>query len=151
MIGREKMRGLSRLVPWPTLLLVAACGGGDKGQDGPAGPGDGPTVSYELAALGQVALPANVQVEDCSPTLFKSGYLLLSDDGGWFLRLEVSDEDGNWGYEDEGEVDEDGTGMWLVSEISGSAYQAAFNGGQAALLYDWCYDGAPDIQLVFDR
>ena len=119
MIGREKMRGLSRLVPWPTLLLVAACGGGDKGQDGPAGPGDGPTVSYELAALGQVALPANVQVEDCSPTLFKSGYLLLSDDGGWFLRLEVSDEDGNWGYEDEGEVDEDGVApAHVLSELA---------------------------------
>lgn len=149
MIARERMRRLTRLVPWPTLLLAAACGGGD--DKGPAGPGGEPTVSYELAALGQVGLPANVHIDGCTPTLFKSGYLLLTEDDGWFLRLEVSDEDGDWGYEDEGEVDEDGAGLWLVSELSGSAYQAAFNGGQASLLYDWCYDGAPDIQLVFDR
>ena len=42
----EKIRRLRRLVPWPTLLLAAACGG-DKGSTGPGG--DDPQPNGEFA------------------------------------------------------------------------------------------------------
>ena len=56
----EGIRRLTRLVPWPTLLLAAACGGGDKGPSGPDG-GDGgiDQLTYELVALGRAGLPAD--------------------------------------------------------------------------------------------
>ena len=145
----EMIRRLRRLVPWPTLLLAAACGG-DKG---PTGPGVGmEPVSYDLVSLGRAGLPADAQLEDCTLTRFYSGGLRVTDDGSWEIRLQVHDDiDGDWGYADEGEVEEDGGAFWFVSDVSGSVYQGTLDGSEATIMYDWCYDGVPDVQLVFDR
>lgn len=146
----ERIRRLSRLVPWPTLLLAAACGGGDKG---PTDPGTGmEPITYDLVALGRAGLPADAQLEDCTLTRFYSGGLRVTDDGSWEIRLQVHDDlDGDWGYADEGEVEEDGGVFWFVSDISGSVYQGTLDRAEATIMYDWCYDGVPDVQLVFDR
>ena len=146
----EMIRRLSRLAPWPTLLLAAACGGGDKG---PTGPGGGmEPITYDLVALGRMGLPADAQLEDCSLTRFYSGGLRVTDDGSWEIRLQVHDDiDGDWGYADEGEVEEDGGVFWFVSDVSGSVYQGTLDAAEATIMYDWCYEGTPDIQLVFDR
>jgi hypothetical protein len=146
----EMIRRLRRLAPWPTLMLAAACGGGDKG---PTDPGAGmEPVTYDLVALGRAGLPADAQLEDCTLTRFYSGGLRVTDDGSWEIRLQVHDDiDGDWGYADEGEVEEDGGAFWFVSDISGSTYQGTLDGSEASIVYDWCYDGVPDVQLVFDR
>jgi hypothetical protein len=146
----ERIRRLSRLVPWATLLLAAACGGGDKG---PTGPGGGmEAIDYDLVALGRAGLPADAQLEDCTLTRFYNGGLQVTDDGSWEIRLQVHDDiDGDWGYADEGEVEEDGGAFWFVSDVSGSIYQGTLDNSEATIMYDWCYDGVPDVQLVFDR
>jgi hypothetical protein len=146
----EMIRRLRRLVPWPTLLLAAACGGGDNG---PTGPDDGMApVTYDLVALGRAGLPADAQLEDCTVTRFYSGGLQVTDDWSWQISLQVHDVDGDWGYLDEGEVEEDAGGaLWFVSDVSGSSYQATVDGNEVSIMYDWCYNGVPDVQLVFDR
>ena len=112
----ERIRRLMRLVPWPTLLLAVACGG-DKGPTGPGG-GDMEQVTYDLVSLGRVGLPTDAQLEGCTVTRFYSGGLQVTDDGSWQIRLQVHDQDGDWGYEDDGEVEEDGGAFWFVSTIS---------------------------------
>jgi hypothetical protein len=148
MSWRERMRRLSTLVPWTALLMAIGCGG-DKS---PAGPGaDGP-ARYELASVGRIGLPADVQPEDCTLTRIYGGQLQLTDDGDWQLRLQVHDGiDGDWQYGDEGEVDADGAQLWLQSVYSGSTYTGQLDGSAIRIMYDWCYDGVPDLQLVFDR
>jgi hypothetical protein len=142
-----RIRRLSRLVPWPTLLLAAACGGG---KDGPAGPGD-ETARYELVSIGRVGLPADVALEDCSLTRFYEGRLEVTDDGIWWIGLNVHDFSGDWGYSDEGVLDDDGTTVWFDSDLSESVYAGTIEGSEVKIMYDWCYNGVPDMQLVFAR
>ncbi len=144
----ERMRRLSRLVPWPAVLLAAACGG-DKGPAGPGG-GEG-AASYELVSLGRVGLPADLQVEDCSETRFYAGELDVDENGDWQISLQVHDFSGDWGYLDEGESTEDDGTVWFDSDVSGSTYRGTVAGSEVTITYDWCYDGTPDVQLVFDR
>ena len=142
------MRRLSRLVPWPTLLLASACGGGN---DGPAGPGGDGATTYELASIGRVELPADVAPEDCAPTRFDGGRLEVTHDGAWTVRLQVHDFSGDWSYLDLVDIDDDGTTAWFDSGISGSSYEGTVNGSEVKIMYDWCYNGVPDLQLVFNR
>ena len=148
MQSNERVRRLMRLVPWPTLLLAAACG--DEGPSGPGG-GDMEPITYDLVSLGRMGLPADAQLEDCTVTRFYSGGLRVTDDGSWEIRLQVHDVDGEWGYLDNGEVEGDGGAFWFVSDVSGSVYQGTLDGAEATIMYDWCYNGVPDVQLVFDR
>ena len=144
----ERMQRLSRLVLWPTLLLASACGGGN---DGPAGPGGGGSTTYELASIGRIGLPADVALEDCAMTRFYGGRLEVTDAGAWTIRLQVHDFSGDWGYRDEGEIDDDGTTVWFDSGLSGTSYEGRVDGSEVRIMYDWCYNGVPDMQLVFDR
>ena len=146
MQSNERLR---RLMPWPTLLLAAACGG-DKGPSGPGG-GDMEPITYDLVSLGRMGLPADAQLEDCTVTRFYSGGLRVTDDGSWEIRLQVHDVDGDRGYLDNGEVEGDGGAFWFVSDVSGSVYQGTLDGSEATIMYDWCYNSVPDVQLVFDR
>ena len=98
-----------------------------------------------------MGLPADVALEDCSLTRFYSGRLQVTDDGSWQISLQVHDFSGDWGYLDQGEVEEDGGALWFDSEVSGSSYQGAVNGSEVQIMYDWYYNGVPDVQLVFDR
>jgi hypothetical protein len=41
--------------------------------------------------------------------------------------------------------------VWLASKYSGATYPGTIDGGEVAIMYDWCYNGVPDVQLVFDR
>jgi hypothetical protein len=141
------MRQLSRLVPWPTLLLAAACGG-DKGPTGPDGGMQ--QVTYDLVALGRAGLPADAQLEDCLLTRFYSGALKITDDGSWQVTLKIHDERGDWDAEDHGEVEENGEAFSFVSD-DGSIYQGTLASSEATIMYDWCWNGVPDVQLVFDR
>jgi hypothetical protein len=143
----ERIRRLMRLVPWPTLLLAAACGG-DKGPTGPDGGMQ--QVSYDLVALGRAGLPADAQLEDCLLTRFYSGGLKVTDDGSWQVTLKIHDERGDWDAEDHGEVEENGEAFWFVSD-DGSTYQGTLDASEATIMYDWCWNGVPDVQLVFDR
>ena len=43
------------------------------------------------------------------------------------------------------------TGVSFDSQISGSSYQGTVDGGEVTIMYDWCYNGVPDVQLVFDQ
>lgn len=146
----ERIRRLLTLAPWTALLLGTGCGGGDKGPTDPGG-GQGP-ISFELVALGLAGLPADAQLEDCTLTRFYGGRLQVTDDGSWQIRLQVHDgNDGDWVYGDDGEVEEDGATLWFHSAYSGSSYPATVDGSAIKIMYDWCYNGVPDVQLVFDR
>lgn len=143
-----RIRRLVALAPWTALLLGIGCGDGAKG---PTGPGGEPTIAYELVSLGRVGLPADLALEDCTLTRFYGGGMELTDDGSWQISLQVHDHSGDWGYLDRGEVWEEGGALWFDSEVSGASYPAAVEGSEVRIMYDWCYDGVPDVQLVFDR
>ena len=154
----KRIRRLSTLVPWTTLLLATACGGGDKNPTGPEpGPGPGPggnEVEFELVALGRVGLPVDLALEDCTPTRFYSGRIEIDPTSGqWQIRLQVHDHSGDWDYLDRGQSVGDGTTVWFDSEVSGTRYQGTVNGNgtEVTITYDWCYNGVPDVQLVFGR
>jgi hypothetical protein len=135
-------------MPAATLALIAACGGGDKSPTGPGGGGN----QYDLVSLGNAGLPADAELEDCTVTRFYSGGLRLNPDGTWRIGLEVHDQnDGDWGSMDERQYEVAGTAVWLESRYSGATYQGTIDGGEVAIMYDCCYNGVPDVQLVFDR
>jgi hypothetical protein len=146
----ETKRRLSILAAGPALLLATACGGGDKGPTGPGGGGS--EVDFDLVALGQAGLPADTEVEDCTMTRFYGGGLQVRDDGTWQIRLQVHDKNyGDWGYRDEGQIEQDGSTLWFDSEISGTSHQGTVDGQEIRIMYDWCENGVADVQLVFDR
>lgn len=43
-----------------------------------------------------------------------------------------------------------GNTVWFQSNVSGSTYQATYDGTDLAITCDWCYNGVPDVQLVFE-
>lgn len=138
------------LVAASALLLPAACGG-DKNPTGPGG-GGGPAGTYDLVALGLAGLPADAQLEDCIVTRFYSGGLQLSGNGTWQMSLQFHDDNyGDAAYTDEGQFEQNGSTLRLDSQLSGSSFQAKVDGTEMKIMYDWCYNGVPDVQLVFDR
>lgn len=144
----ETKRRVSILAAASALLLATACGGGDKSPTGPGG-GDG-GADFDLVALGFAGLPADTQLEDCTMTRFYGGGLHVNRDGTWRISLQVHDDnDGDWGYRDEGEVEQDGETLWFDSGISGASYQGTVDGSEIKIMYDWCYNGVPDVQLRF--
>jgi hypothetical protein len=155
----SRIRRLIRLVPWPALLFAAACGGGDNGPAGPADPsGPGPNnpnaVDFRLAALGRVGLPADLAIEDCQLTRFYSGKIAIEPKTGeWQIDLQVHDDSGNWGFRDWGHSVGDGSEVLFESDYSGITYNGTVNGNgsEVTIMYDWCANGVPDVQLVFDR
>jgi hypothetical protein len=66
--------------------------------------------------------------------------------GGTTLLL----ADGDWGYRDQGHIGADEDGVWFDSEVSGVSYQGLVGGGEVTIVYDWCFNGVPDVQLVFE-
>jgi hypothetical protein len=148
--------GIARMVaaaPVLALLLAGACGGGDHNPAGPTGPGGGNGGGEQLAlvALGFAGLPADAQLEDCTLTRFYSGDLQLdSRTGSWQITLEAHDDNyGDFGYEDDGSMENDGDTVWFTSAVSGSSYRGTVDGDEIRIMYDWCYNGVPDVQLVF--
>ena len=144
-----RIRRLVMLAPWTALLLGIGCGGGSDNPNGPGGE-QGP-FSYELVSIGRVGLPADLALEDCATTRFYGGGLEVTDDGSWRMSLQVRDGSGDWGYLDQGDAWEDAGILWFDSEVSGVSYQAAVEGTEVKIMYDWCFDGVADVQLVFDR
>ena len=81
MHGFEMKRRMRMLATGSALLLLAACGGGDKTPTGPAGRdgggndgggnnGGGANVlvgDYSLFSVGKIALPADLTFDQCSP------------------------------------------------------------------------------------
>jgi hypothetical protein len=156
------MRRLTTLSPWTTLLIAAVgCGGGDKSPTGPTGPGGGgedpggPTaVEFELVRLGLAGLPADTQLEDCTPTRFYGGTIAIEPKTGeWQIDLQVHDDDGDWPYRDYGGSVGDDTEVLFDSQVSGVSYEGTVNadGTEIKIMYDWCFNGVPDVQLVFVR
>ena len=154
----SSLRRIAQLPHWLPLLavLLAGCGGGDKSPTGPNGGGNGgggDSHELELVALGFAGLPADAQLEDCTLTRFYSGALQLNTrTGSWQINLQAHDDnDGDFGYEDDGqmETDEASNTVWFNSDVSGSSYQGKVGGGEIKIMYDWCYNGVPDVQLVF--
>jgi hypothetical protein len=150
MLWTDMKRRLGILAGGSALLLAAACGGGDKSPTGPGGGGDAAT--YDLVALGRAGLPADAQLEDCTVTRFYGGGLQIHDDGTWQITLQVHDVNyGDWGYRDEGQIEQDGSTVWFDSQISGASHQGTVDGPEIRIMYDWCENGVADVQLVFDR
>ena len=66
--------------------------------------------------------------------------------------LQVRDDNsGDWGYLDKGQIEQDGTTVWFDSQVSEQSYQGTVDGAQVKIMYDWCANGVPDVQLVFQR
>jgi hypothetical protein len=156
----ERIRRLSRLVPFPALLLAAACGGGDnKSPTGPGGEGGdaghGSAIEFRLFSLGPAGrIPADLEVEDCTMTRFKSGKIAIDPNTGeWQMDLQVHDNTGDWGFRDWGQSQGDGSNVLFQSDYSGVTYPGGVNddGTGEIILYDWCADGVPDVNLVFNR
>lgn len=154
----SSLRRIAQLPHWLPLLavLMAACGGGDKNPTGPNGGGNGDgggdSQQLELVSLGLVGLPADLQLEDCTLTRFYGGALQLDTrTGSWRITLQA--HDGNYGdfsSEDYGQMETDGSNtVWFNSAVSGSNYQGTAGGGGVKIMYDWCYNGVADVQLVF--
>jgi hypothetical protein len=146
-------RGLSILAGGSALLLAAACGGGDKSPTGPNGGNGGDVAQYKLVALGRAGLPADAELEDCILTRFYSGGLKITRDGSWEIKLQIHDDNyGDWGYKDTGTIDDNGDNTaWFDSDITGNSFEATVDGPEIDLMYDWCENGVPDVQLVFGR
>ena len=155
----EKTRRLTTLSLGTTLLIAAVgCGGGDKSPTGPDGQGPGGdqnAMEFTLAALGRVGLPADAQLEDCQVTRFYGGTIAIEPKTGqWQIDLRVhDDDDGDWAYRDYGESVGNGETVFFDSQISGVRYEGTVDGDatEIKIMYDWCFDGVPDVQLVFDR
>jgi hypothetical protein len=154
----EKFPRLRTLSPW-TLMLIAAvgCGGDDKGPTGPGDPvpNDNPNaIEFQLVALGRVGVPTDAQLEDCGVIRFYGGRIEIDPNSGeWQIHLRVHDQSGDWGYLDTGwSVGDDAT-VLFESDVSGVTYEGTVNddGTEVTIMYDWCFDGVPDVQLVFDR
>jgi hypothetical protein len=149
----EIKRGLSVLLGGSALLLAAACGGG--GDHSPTGPTNGGnTLQFSLVSLGQDRLPAQTEVENCTLTRFNSGGLTVNRDGTWKLKLKIWDDNlGDWAYADNGTYEEvgDGETVWFRSDITDMNFHGAVNGPEVVMDYDWCEDGVPDVQLVFNQ
>jgi hypothetical protein len=142
------------LLPCAALLLAAGCGGGDKTPTDPTGPTGptGNTVQFSLVALGRMGLPADAELEDCKLTRFYSGDIALdANTGDWQIVLQVHDDSGDWGYQDHGTAEVDGADVWFDSDMSGASYRGTVSGSDVTIMYDWCFNGVPDVQLVFAR
>ena len=165
MSGKRNMRRLTWL-PWTTLLIAAiGCGGGgDKSPTGPTGPDDpgpnnpGPNnpdaMDFRLVALGRVGVPVEAEIEDCKLTRFKSGKIAIDPKSGeWQVDLQVHDDTGDWGFRDWGQSLGNGTEVLFESDYSGITYDGTVNGDgtEVTMMYDWCADGVPDVNLVFNR
>jgi hypothetical protein len=119
------------------------------GQEHGSGHG-GDVDTWEMVAIGNAGLPAEAEVEDCRLTRFNSGTLELREDGGFRIRFQVNDVSGDWGYKDEGVFQSNGATGWFRSQITGNTYQASYDGTDLRIDYDWCENGVPDVQLVFE-
>ena len=159
MSWNTRMRRLTTWLPWTTLLIAAVgCGGDNKSPTGPGdqGEGDNPTaIEFQLVALGRVGLPTDAQLEDCGVTRFYGGKINIDPNTGqWDIHLRVhDDESGDWGYLDSGRSVGDDETVLFESDVSGVTYNGTVNGDgtEVTIMYDWCFDGVPDVQLVFDR
>jgi hypothetical protein len=151
----ERIRQLSRLAPTTALLTAIACGGGgDKSPTGPGDPAADNTVQFQLVSLGLAGLPADAELEDCKLTRFYGGKIDINPTtGDWQIKLQVHDDSGDWGYLDKGGSEGNGTTVLFDSQVSGITYQGTVNanGTEVTIMYDWCANGVPDVQLVFDR
>ena len=63
------------------------------------------------------------------------------------------DESGDWGYLDTDARKETDATVLFESDESGVTYNGTVNedGTEVTIMYDWCFNGVPDVQLVFDR
>jgi len=132
--------------------------GGDKSPTGPGdqGQGDNPNaIEFQLVALGRVGLPTDAQLENCGVTRFYGGKINIDPNTGeWDIHLRVhDDQSGDWGYLDTGRSVGDDETVLFESDVSGVTYNGTVNGDgtEVTIMYDWCFDGVPDVQLVFDR
>ena len=149
----ENLRRLSKLSPWTALLMAAfGCGGGGVTRARP-GPAAAMPRSSSWWRSAEVGLPADTQLEDCTATRFYGGAIRIDPaTGRWQISLQVHDDNsGDWGYRDEGQAEADGETVWFDSQISGTSYAGTVNGTEVKIMYDWCYNGVPDVQLVFAR
>ena len=159
MSWNTRMRRLTTWLPWTTLLIAAVgCGGDNKSPTGPGdqGEGDNPNaIEFQLVALGRVGLPTDAQLEDCGVTRFYGGKINIDPNTGqWDIHLRVhDDQSGHWGYLDSGRSVGDDETVLFESDVSGVTYNGTVNGDgtEVTIMYDWCFDGVPDVQLVFDR
>lgn len=155
----EKMGRLRAWYPWTAMLIAAVgCGGDDKSPTGPGnqGQGDNPNaIEFQLVALGRVGLPTDAQLENCGVTRFYGGKINIDPNTGeWDIHLRVhDDQSGDWGYLDTGRSVGDDETVLFESDVSGVTYNGTVNGDgtEVTIMYDWCFDGVPDVQLVFDR
>ena len=160
MWSTEKMGRLRAWYLWTTMLMAAiGCGGGgDKSPTGPAdpGPADNPNaIEFQLVALGRIGVPSDAQLEDCGVVHFYGGRIEIDPNSGeWQIHLKVhDDESGDWFYLDTGRSVGDDATVLFESDESGVTYNGTVNqdGTEVTIQYDWCFDGVPDVQLVFDR
>jgi hypothetical protein len=148
----QSIRRLTTLSPWTALAIVAGgCGGGDKSPTGPQGGGN--VADFDLVALGRAGVPADVKVEDCILTHFYSGGITINPNtNSWELRLKVNDGNlGDWGYKDWGTLEIDGGTVWFDSDATGFGWPGTVTDAEVTVNYDWCENGEPDVQMVFDR
>jgi hypothetical protein len=162
MWSTEKMGRLRAWYLWTTMLIAAiGCGGG--GDKSPTGPGDGDqgqgdnpnAIEFQLVALGRIGVPTDAQLEDCGVVHFYGGRIEIDPNSGeWQIHLKVhDDESGDWFYLDTGRSVGDDATVLFESDVSGVTYNGTVNqdGTEVTIQYDWCFDGVPDVQLVFDR
>jgi len=139
------------------LIAAVGCGGDDKSPTGPGDPApdDNPNaIEFQLAALGRVGVPADAQLEDCGVIRFYGGRIDIDPNSGeWQIHLRVNDQSGDWAYLDTGRSVGDDATVLFESDVSGVTYEGTVNddGTEVTIMYDWCFDGVPDVQLVFDR
>ena len=123
----KRMRRLTTVLPWTTLMIAAVgCGGGDKSPTGPGDPGQGDNpnaIEFQLVALGRMGLPADAQLEDCGVVRFYSGRIDIDPNSGeWQIHLKVHDQSGDWGYLDTGRSVGDDATVLFESDVSGVTY-----------------------------
>ena len=136
-----------------SALLLAACGG--DGNTAPGDGGDGPDGSlagiHELIGVNDQGLPVTTAPEDCTSTKFWGGKIRLTDDGSWDIVVDWSDETGNFQLRDGGDFEQEADTHLLLRSEEGDLYGGIVHDDAIVVTFDFCHDGQPGTDFVFER
>ena len=141
-----------RILAVGSVLVLAACGGGDKS---PTGPGPGPGSAGDGVVAGSSPWPGSAsspsprtsRSRTATPTRFTGGGMRFYDDGSWEFAVAIQNDFGDTRFDNAGWYEQQGGALWFEvgrrREFQGTIDQD----GVIAIDYDYCQNGQTDIQL----
>lgn len=148
---RPTLRNWCRLaVAALSVAGLAACGGGSSGGTGPNDDVKDIVGHYKLVMTDDATVPVNILFDHCENAQFRTGELLLSDDGTWQMLIRFFDPQGNeQETEDQGRFSRAGDRLQFQSEDFGDQFKGEIKAPLVHLYYDWCGEGHADADFEF--